>query len=36
MKTQREIELHPQLSEGIHMIRLTGKDRTLVKKIIAH
>jgi hypothetical protein len=35
-KTQREIELHPQLSEGIHMIRLTGKDRTLVKKIIAH
>ncbi len=34
-KSQREIIIHPKLSEGIHLIRLTGQGRSLVRKIVA-
>lgn len=34
-KSQRKIVLHPRLSAGVHVIRLIGNGRTMVKKIVA-
>lgn len=32
---QREVVIHPGMSEGVHVIRLVGKDKIAVKRIVA-
>ena len=35
-KSQHELVIHPGLTEGVHLIRLIGNNKTVVKRIVAH